>query len=380
MDEIKNHGKKWIYWLTMGIILIVVYKILDQLPNVTEGIGNFFNAMQPIVLGVLIAYLLYLPCKKFENLYKKCKLKIIKNKARSFSIFTVYILAVIIISFIITSIGPIIVDSTKGLIGNLQGYIQSSVQKYQELPEDSFLKGQTISLIIDKISDIDFKEYVNLDSITQYAKGAIGVFTGIFNVFVAFIVSIYVLSERDRIENFLKRLAKAILSNNRYKGLSKYFHSANNIFLKFLTGQILDAIVVSILTAIAMGLMGVKYAVLLGFLIGIFNIVPYFGAIIGIIIASIITLITGGLSQAIWMIIVVIILQQIDANIINPKIIGNSLKISPLLVIISVIIGGLYWGMWGILLSVPACALIKILTEDYIDYKLLMKKNKEVKE
>ena len=97
--------------------------------------------------------------------------------------------------------------------------------------------------------------------------------------------------------------------------------------------------------------------------------IPYFGAIIATAIAAIITLITGGLSQAIWMLIVVIILQQIDANIINPKIVGKSLKMSPLLVIFAVTVGGAFFGVLGMFLAVPIIAIIKLLVEDYIDYR-----------
>ena len=104
--------------------------------------------------------------------------------------------------------------------------------------------------------------------------------------------------------------------------------------------------VVGIITSIAMKIMGIQYAILLGFMIGLFNLIPYIGAIIAVIIAGIITIFTGGLDQAIWMVIIVTILQQIDANIINPKITGDSLKISPLL---SNICGNSRWSvLWGI--------------------------------
>ena len=136
-----------------------------------------------------------------------------------------------------------------------------------------------------------------------------------------------------------------------------------------MSSQILDAIIVGILTAIAMSLLGVKYAVLLGFFIGLSNLIPYFGAIVGVGISIIITIFTGGFGQAIWMAIIVIILQQIDANIINPKIVGNSLEISPLLVIFAVAIGGAYFGILGMFLAVPVCTVIKLLIEEYIDYK-----------
>ena len=138
----------------------------------------------------------------------------------------------------------------------------------------------------------------------------------------------------------------------------------------------MDAVIVGILTTIAMSLMGVRYAPLLGFLIGLFNMIPYIGAIIAVFIAGLITLITGGLYQTIWMLIVVIILQQIDANIINPRIVGHNLKISPLLVIFAITIGGAYFGILGMFLAVPIVAVIKIITEDYIDYKLAVKKIK----
>ena len=118
-----------------------------------------------------------------------------------------------------------------------------------------------------------------------------------------------------------------------------------------------------------MSILGVKYAVLLGFMIGLFNLIPYLGAIIAVVIAGLITLLTGGIYQAIWMLVIVIILQQIDANIINPKIIGNSLQISPILIIFSVTVIGSYFGIIGMFLAVPIVAVIKLLINDFIKYK-----------
>ena len=107
--------------------------------------------------------------------------------------------------------------------------------------------------------------------------------------------------------------------------------------------------------------------------------IPYVGAIIATVIAAIITLITGGLSQTIWMLIVTIILQQIDANIINPKIVGQSLKISPLLVLFAVTVGGAYFGILGMFLAVPVVAVVRILVDDYLNFKLAIKKKKKEK-
>ena len=122
-----------------------------------------------------------------------------------------------------------------------------------------------------------------------------------------------------------------------------------------------------ILTSIAMTVMNVEYATLLGFLIGIMNVIPYFGAIIGVAISVIITIFTGGWLKALWLCLVLIILQQIDANIINPKILGNSLKISRILIIFSVTFFGAYFNVLGMFLGVPIIALIKVFVIDFID-------------
>ena len=151
--------------------------------------------------------------------------------------------------------------------------------------------------------------------------------------------------------------------------IGRYYKKTNSIFFHFISGQILDAIIIGIITSIAMSIMGVKYAILLGFMIGLFNIIPYFGAIAAVIIAIIITIFTGGFIQAIWLGIIVIILQQIDANIINPRILGNSLDLSPILVIFSVTIGGAYFGVLGMFLGVPVMAFLKLMLEDIIEYR-----------
>ena len=123
-----------------------------------------------------------------------------------------------------------------------------------------------------------------------------------------------------------------------------------------------------------MAIMKVKYAALLGFMIGLFNLIPFFGAIVAVAIAIFITICTGGISKAIWLAIIVIILQQIDANIINPKILGDKLKISPILVIFSVTFAGAYFGVLGMFLAVPVIAMLKLIINDYLEYQQEKKK------
>lgn len=379
MNEIKNHWKKWMYWFLLAVAIILVYKAVDNFGNINDIFNKFFNILTPFLAGVFIAYIFYMPCKKIEEALLKSKNKFIKKKARGLSILTVYLIILMVLVILINFILPVVFESIVDLLNNIGTYYQISINKYNSLPEDSFLKGEIINDLIQNIQQIDIKQYFALDRIMEYIMSAISAATGIFDVFVALIVSIYILAERTAIVKFLKNFAKAIFKDNTYKNIDKYYNNSNAIFFKFIASQFLDAIIVGITVTIAMSIMGIKYAPFLGFMIGLFNMIPYIGAIIATVIAAIITLITGGLSQAIWMLIVVIILQQIDANIINPKIVGKSLKISPLLVLFAITIGGAYFGILGMFLAVPVIAVIRIIVEDYINYKLAVKKSKEIK-
>ena len=274
-----------------------------------------------------------------------------------------------ILIWFINYIIPIIAASVIDFVNHFQDYYNIVMKQINELPDNSVFKSDLVTSIVKQIGSTDISTYVNIERITEYAQGALSIATGIFNFFVSIIVSAYILLERGEILKFLRKLTYAIFEENTCKNLAKYFDNTNEIFIKFIASQLLDAIVVGILTSIAMSILGVKYAVLLGVMIGLFNMIPYFGAIIAVIIATIMTFITGGLSQAIWMVVITTILQQIDANIINPKIVGDSLKISPLLVILAVTIGGAYFGVLGMFLAVPIVAVLKVIISDFIEYK-----------
>jgi len=374
MEDRKKTITKWLYWFLFAVAVIIVYKTLDNFTAIGIWIKNLLDVLMPFLIGVLIAYLLYIPCRKIENLYQKIKKpKFICKKARPLSVFTVYIIVLIILIIAFNFLIPVIIDSIMDLASNFQGYYSQVAENFENLPEDSILKQDIIENAINSLKEIDIKQFVNFDKITQYAKGAINFATKIFDFFVAIIVSVYILLQRREIINFTRKLGKALFKKEAYNNIGKYFNTTNDIFFSFLAGQFIDGIVVGIITSIAMQILGVKYAVLLGFMIGLFNMIPYFGAIIAVIIATIITILTGGIGQAITMLIVVVILQQIDSNIINPKIIGSSLKISPLLVIFAVTVGGAYFGVWGMFLAVPVIAVLKILVTDYIEYKNSLK-------
>ena len=371
MDEIKQGWKKRISWLLIAITVVIVYKLLDNFSNVQQWFNKLFLILKPFLIGILISYILFIPCRKIENIYKKAKPKIIAKKARGLAVITTYILFILIIILIINCIFPVIKDSILELVNNVPNYYETLVNQYKELPEDSILKSEIIQDKMTELTNIDMKQFLNINNekILEYIKNIIDIFSGIFDVFVSIIVSVYILLQRSAIIGFLRKLTRAIFKKETYEIINKYFTKGNEVFFTFVSSQLLDAVIVGILTTIAMMILKVKYAPLIGFTIGLFNMIPYIGAIVAVGMGIFITFITGGLGKAIAMAIVVIILQQIDANIINPKIIGTSLEISPLLVIFSITIGGAYFGILGMFLAVPIAVVIRTILLDYVDNK-----------
>ena len=371
MDEIKQNWKKRTSWLLIAIIVVVIYKMLDNFSSVQEWFGKLFLILKPFLIGLLISYILFIPCRKIESIYKKSKLKFISKKARGLSVITTYILFVLKIVIIINCIFPVLKNSIVELVSNVPSYYESLVNQYKELPEDSILKSEIIQDKMAELTNIDMKQFLNINNekIIEYVKNIIDIFSGIFDVFVSIIVSVYILLQRSEIVGFLRKFARAIFKKDTYEAVDKYFTKGNEVFFTFVSSQLLDAVIVGILTTIAMLILKVKYAPLIGFTIGLFNMIPYIGAIVAVGIGIFITFITGGLGKALAMAIVVIILQQIDANIINPKIIGSSLEISPLLVIFSITVGGAYFGILGMFLAVPIAVVIKTILLDWIDSK-----------
>ena len=364
MKSFKN-GTKWIYWFTLIVAIVIVYKVLDNFTGIGEWLSNLIKVIRPFLMAILVAYLLYIPCRKIEGVYRKSKL--LKNKARSLAVATTYILVILIVVLLMNILIPMLSESITDLASNLPGYYDSAIQYIEDLPEDNILKNDIVQDVIEKLQEIDIAQLLDLDNLTMYIEKVIGIASGIFSIFVTVVVSIYILLERAEILKFVKRLNSSLFNEKKCATINRYFEKGNEIFFKYISGQVLDAIVVAIIMSVALSIMNVRYALLLGFLIGLFNLIPYFGAIIAVIVACLITIFTGGITQAIWVAVVLIVLQQIDANIVNPKILKDALEISKILIIFSITVGGAYFGVLGMFLGVPVIAVIKMMLDDYIE-------------
>lgn len=365
--------KKWLFWFSFAVAAIVVYKTIDSVGVIFSFFGSLFRVLMPFLMAILVAYILYIPCKSLEKLIEKCKLKFIKKHARGLSVISIYLLLILLIFIIFDFIIPTIGNSIMDLANNAPNYYNMAIDYIENLEEDSILYQLNLNNYVEEIKKINLVEeigkYISPENIVGYIKGIAGSIGVVFDIFVTVVVSIYMLMERSDIASFFNNLSKAVFDKKTDELIRKYYNKTNGIFFSYIAGQILDAFVVGIITSIAMSIMHVKYAALLGFLIGLCNVIPYFGAIAAVIFTIIVTIFTGGFLKAIWVAIIVIALQQIDANIINPKILGKSLDLSPILVIFAVTVGGTYFGVLGMFLGVPVVAFFKLIIEDFIEIK-----------
>jgi len=209
---------------------------------------------------------------------------------------------------------------------------------------------------------------INPAGIEQFARGVISFFGEIFNLILGLIVSLYILLERDKIGDYFLRLNNAVFKNENARIKSvRYMKQINNVLFTFIASKGLDSIINFVTVTTILLIFKVPYALLLGLIAGLFNFIPYLGSIIAVVVISLITLITGDISKAIQVFIPLIIFQQLDGNYIEPRIMKSSLKISPILVIIAVIIGGAYFGIAGMFLAVPIAVIIKQLLLEYMD-------------
>lgn len=365
--------KKWLFWFSFAVACIAVYKTVDSVTEIFAIIGEFFRMLMPFLMAVLVAYILYIPCRGVERFLKERKLKIVKKHARGLSILFIYTISILLIFLSIKFIIPSVTESVNDLANNIPNYYNNTINYLNNLDEDSIWYKLNIKEYVNSLQEIKLEKelvkWISLENISSYIQGIVGATNIIFDAFVTFIVSIYMLFERNDIKSFLYNLSKVMFDKKTNQTIAKYYNKTNSIFFTFITSQVIDAFIVGIVTSIVMNLMNVKYAVLLGFIIGLFNIIPYFGAIVAVIFSVIITAFTGGVGQALWVALIVTTLQQIDANIINPRILGTSLNLSPILVIFSVTCGGAYFGPLGMFLGVPVCAFIKMIVLDFIEYK-----------
>ena len=372
MKKLEKYSN-WIVVLVFIIIAIGVYKTFDNISQIAKGIGSVLKTLTPFLIGFIIAYILNIPCKKIASVCEKSKYKFIRKKKKTISILSVYMLTLLILYVIIRAIVPAIYQNFLDLYYNVPKYVDEIINAFSAWQEENGIvffeiNEKNIAAAINKILG-----KINITEFSKYAKGVINVTSGVLNVFIGIIISVYMLIDKEKIKKTIKRVMYLFFKKDMCDSIIKVVRRTNNVFSRYFFCLIIDAVIMSVASTLILAILKVKYAIILGTMIGIFNLIPYFGAIFAISLTIIVTLITGGPFQAIWVFVLLIILQQVDGNFIGPKIMGEVLDASPLLIIFAITVGGGIFGIGGMVVSVPLFVVIKMIISDFIKEKELEK-------
>lgn len=349
--------------LKVIIIAIIIYWGINNFGIIGTVFGKIIEIVFPFILGGALAFILNIPMTFFEN-----KLSKIKNKKRKSLInknlirFISLILAIIVITFIlyliINLIVPELIDIIKLLVSNIPYYaeeinkfINSNTENIQEI--DSLISGMNFDTDSIKNELMEILSSV-LSSSVSLVIGVVGLIT---NLIIAIIFAIYILTSKEKLKNQVLRIIKAYCKKEKAIKIIEVGRITNKTFKNFLTVQALEATILGSLCIIGMLILKIPYAVPIGVLVGVTALIPVVGAFIGIIIGAILILSAEPI-KVITFIIFVLILQQVEGNVIYPRVVGGSVGLPGMWVLVAVTVGGSLFGILGMLLGVPVFSVI----------------------
>lgn len=361
--------RKWIPPFLLGAALIILYKTVDNLSGVMGFFSTLTALLRPFVIGGIVAFLLYLPCSKLENFLGGRKLNLLKKRAHIIAVSTTVICFLVILFSVTWLFIPFIYTSVVSFIKQIPSLVDSADKTFDSLVEsNNWLVG---------FANIDFEAikralsvnnligWLGMDNVQLYTKGLQNVLSTILDVLLGLVIAVYILSDAERLGVGFKNTLTTFLPIKRVNGIFRISGRIGKTVYSFLYGQSLDALFVGSCCAIGFNVMFIPNATELAFIFGVSSLVPYFGAFIGTFICAVFTLISAGWVKALIALAFILVLQQIDGNIVNPRIIGNSLGIRPLAVIFGITVGGGFFGLAGMLLGAPCMAIFTQLFQEY---------------
>jgi predicted PurR-regulated permease PerM len=299
------------------------------------------------------------------NLFKQVKIK--QQLKRTLSVLLTYVLIVgAIILFIYSTYLMIGGQFTNNVnVNNMIDSIMKYSQRYNDIFQTALSKLETSGL------SADIKE--QFTNIIQRLNGFVGTAinaafdsikqlgSNLLNILLGIIIGFYILKDMEYFKKLTNDSFDVILSKKRNEKTKLFLDDVDNVVSKFIRGQLLDGLIVGILSSLGLWIIGLDFPVLIGMTAGIFNIIPYFGPIIGTVPAVIVGLLSGSPIKALFAVLVLLLVQQLDSAIIAPKVVGESVGLHPVFIILSIIVGGAYFGLLGMLLAVPTAGIIKLL-------------------
>lgn len=350
-----------------------------------EELSKLINILMPIIYGFIIAYLLN-PIMMFfdEKLQKHVFFKVkkkekVKKISKIFSIIITYILSTLCLGALLGMILPQVIESVEGIIVNFQTYMENLGDFVTNLTKDNELLTDTLgSMLIQLNNYIETEVYndilpkVNV-IFANLTSGVYIVFVTFKNIIIGLIVSIYILGSKDKFKAQSKKLLYGLLTPSRTDVILDIGRKCHSIFIGFISGKLLDSLIIGIIAFVVLSILKMPFVLLISVIIGVTNVIPFFGPFIGAIPCALIILLVNPL-QCLYFVIFIIILQQIDGNIIGPKILGDSTGLSAFWVIVSILVGGGLFGFVGMLISVPTFAVIYTIVKEVIERRLKNKK------
>lgn len=359
----------WIMAFLFVAAIIIFREILSSMPAIWGGIKTFLSIISPFIVGFAIAFVLYIPCVKIENLLKKTKsTNFIHKHSRGISVSIIYILALAVIAVLLVLIIPWLVNSLISLYENREAYYkQLSDFIYSHCDENGTILGFEASRITEALRIENYISEISFEKLTSVANGVYKVGTTIVDTVLAIFSSVYMLASRDTLIHSVGRFLRLFVSHDKVSELRRYLSKISGIFYTYIYSTIFDSLIVAVLMTIALLILGVDYAPLFGFAIGIANLVPIFGAVTAGVMVALFTAVTDGVWHAIIVGAVILVIQQLDANVLQPRIIGKRVGVQPLYTLMAITIGGGLFGFWGIVLGVPIAATIQLVLSDIMD-------------
>lgn len=355
----------------------VVFVFLFGMVNmgvVGDTLSSIVSIFTPILIGFAIAYVLnpilrFYEFKVFKNLKKK-------NTIRALSILCTYITAIAVITAVLYLLIPSIIDSIfVQIIPNYDEYVGTATEFINNIL-NKIMSNENAAEYIDEVTIKEFiadffKMSGNVFSTvaTYVMQYAMGLFAGIKNTVLGIFISVYVLISKEKLQAQVRKFGAAVFPETKNRQIGKYINLTHRTFSNFFVGQILDACILTVITFIVLTIFNIQPSLLVAVIVGVTNIIPIFGPILGAIPSFFLIFIINP-QKALWFIVIIIILQQIDGNIIAPKILGESTGISSLGVIIAIIVMGDLFGIFGMLIGVPVFAVGITVTKEYVETRL----------
>ena len=351
---------------------ILLYLGISNINEIKSSLNDFVSTLQPFIIGGTLAYLLNFILKFYEErvLSHEMLKKMKKSGKRAIGLVLTYITASIITYLFIQFVLPQLISSIVGLANNIPQYVEDFTKLANDLIDNMNLQPEYIDLITNKFGEL----VTYIITIISNLLPVVGNFiveatSSILNIIIGIIVSIYILIDKEKFMALGKKVVYAFSSEERANFILRLATQSNMTFSRFIGGKILDSFIIGILTFIILTIFKMPYVLLISVIVGVTNIIPFFGPFIGGIPAAIIILFVSP-TKALWFVIIIIIIQQIDGNIIGPKILGDSIGISAFWILFSLLVAAKFMGFVGMVIGVPLFAIFYSIIKEIVELKL----------